>query len=1091
MDTNRTKTGLILTFFVIANAAAGLWLPHLTTENSEHVQLHVTEHEADIRERRSTSSLPTGLDITLYLDGRDVILSLRRIVTSDTTLPVHVLRNGTIVEEILNIEKESGFYEDASKESLLLLQRQGSRGSKNLFTLFGTFLSGSDRYIIQQSNNITTEDDDIPHVVTKMPGKALGYTDDVIIPEKLFYKKRTRSAVTRSKRQVKQYYIELYMVTDFSVYTFWKNKATGTSSQRDLEAKQSIRTFFSYVLYGIDQRYRSITDQTYTLRVVSPGLLILDRSEDASMTELNKVTSSPRDILGSNTALDAFTKWENSQTGLPQRDHTMLFTNYDIVTGSGTGNDGAGIAYVEGLCSNKAHSVVEDQVNPFTMTTAAHELGHSLGASHDGSGNTCSGENNYIMAAVNSVAAAPELIQNMFKFSSCSKADFTAFINKLNRNNNNCMTQTNPSSAPPSIDKPMAEVYSPDEICVLTEGEGSFVCRSIQNYSTLCAIMYCKAPGTSHCYTVLPPEGTSCGRGKVCEAGKCVSSPNAPLVPDNCPLGDQPGIISPYAATCSAIITTSPSRCYGSSFVKNCCESCASIYTGIKGCEYGDQASNCDASLCQFYDAENRQLCCESCGTSVRKTTTTTTKKVTTTPTTTTTKSTKSVFSTTAPTDKPNTVFPTRSTVSSSSGTHAMPTEQEESSDAVAIGVGVGISLVIMIIIAVIILFILYKQGNKYIRKQSKSSNNAYDNIGFVKPSSEVAIPHHPPPRRENSKQSPVRPLPLPKHHDGEVVRPPNLNLDHSGDAVDPQPNEIDGYMTPNGVSVKTISNGVHYTAPDKPTFNLELLKHKLQSNHPRNLSVGSNGDSPNSQRKPKHYRRSGAVNANRIGSSNMEGHVNESKEEPQSSRNNENLNRNENRGLTQNNNQAYESLDNGVVETETYNEISEVINRFNQGAQNNDQTRDTDTNTSKVSRPNPLLPPKPRPRSSVNSDNKPELNLSCPKVPLRPRSHKNTDENVSSDHHPEVALKPTAKSNDIKSKLNDLISAENRTGVNACHTKDSTSIENNLRKTSNDQVKKKPTRPKPPTRPPMRPVPRRQLAQDNPSFEKDNSVAI
>ena len=35
-----------------------------------------------------------------------------------------------------------------------------------------------------------------------------------------------------------------------------------------------------------------------------------------------------------------------------------------------------GIAYVESLCSSKSQSLIEDDVSPFTMVTASHELGH-------------------------------------------------------------------------------------------------------------------------------------------------------------------------------------------------------------------------------------------------------------------------------------------------------------------------------------------------------------------------------------------------------------------------------------------------------------------------------------------------------------------------------------------------------------------------------------------------------------------------------------------------------------------------------------------------------------------------------------------
>ena len=55
-------------------------------------------------------------------------------------------------------------------------------------------------------------------------------------------------------------------------------------------------------------------------------ILFIQRAEDAPMTENNKFSSSPRDAIGSNTVLNAFSEWDKTQTRLPNRDHTMLFT---------------------------------------------------------------------------------------------------------------------------------------------------------------------------------------------------------------------------------------------------------------------------------------------------------------------------------------------------------------------------------------------------------------------------------------------------------------------------------------------------------------------------------------------------------------------------------------------------------------------------------------------------------------------------------------------------------------------------------------------------------------------------------------------
>lgn len=51
-----------------------------------------------------------------------------------------------------------------------------------------------------------------------------------------------------------------------------------------------------------------------------------------------------------------------------------------------------------------------------TLKVVAHEIGHNLGANHDGENNTCSSSDNFIMSPVISF----KKIQNIQRFSNCS-----------------------------------------------------------------------------------------------------------------------------------------------------------------------------------------------------------------------------------------------------------------------------------------------------------------------------------------------------------------------------------------------------------------------------------------------------------------------------------------------------------------------------------------------------------------------------------------------------------------------------------------------------------------------------------------------
>lgn len=53
----------------------------------------------------------------------------------------------------------------------------------------------------------------------------------------------------------------------------------------------------------------------------------------------------------------------------------------------------------------------------------------------------------------------------------------------------NCMTATSSSSVKVVTERPMAEVYSPDQICIDNYGEGSYVCRVSFYFVYRCAYL--------------------------------------------------------------------------------------------------------------------------------------------------------------------------------------------------------------------------------------------------------------------------------------------------------------------------------------------------------------------------------------------------------------------------------------------------------------------------------------------------------------------------------------------------------------------------------------------------------------------------
>ena len=322
-------------------------------------------------------------------------------------------------------------------------------------------------------------------------------------------------------------------------------------------------------------------------------------------------------------------------------------------------------------------------------------------------------------------------------------------------------------------------------------------------------------------------------------------------------------------------------------------------------------------------------------------------------------------------------------------------------------------------------------------------------------------------------------------------------------------PNEVDGYETPNGVKVKTISNGVHYTAPDKPKFNFNVLNGEAKNTN--NISKHSN-ESPRTPRKPKHYRRSATSNSsNEIDSSGKESHIFSS--------------HSNNTEFAENKNHMTGALDNTGLGGDTYNEISEVSNKFNL----NQDAYEPISN--RVHKPKPKPPPMPKPRlpanetrSNVESDLKSHLRTPLkPIIPkqrpgtqdtntqadteleshlmtkLKPVTDKFMEKDVatsasSADSKPKVPLKPKPNNVEVKSKLDKLLSVESRVGEKSETAENNMGAQSSV--DSDNHVVDKSKALRPPTRPPMRPVPRRQksdrtAAHENPSFEEDTVVNI
>ncbi|CAL1534764.1 unnamed protein product, partial [Lymnaea stagnalis] len=325
----------------------------------------------------------------------------------------------------------------------------------------------------------------------------------------------------RRRRQTNPiYFIDLVAVVDFRAYTRFL-----TSSVNRTSALLSLLEYYTFIVTGVDLLYQGITTTSYRIRVRLVKVVVAENATFSNFTEQFRQASTPYDTIDSRDGLDAFRGFVSGagSSAVTPYDHAMLFTGFDLTSLSASKNN-LGLAYVGTLCTPEGYStsIVEDLGGFACVYTAAHELGHSISAQHDGDGNSCNYSDRYIMAA--STAPLTEATKlNPWRFSSCSVQYFTTYITSQLATTNSCLTGT--LEVDPSIpevgDSLPGLNYSAQEQCkMLQMNSSSVLCPGLQGYSLnddpsrICTQMFCRIPGTNFCSMYTAARGTVCGDGK-------------------------------------------------------------------------------------------------------------------------------------------------------------------------------------------------------------------------------------------------------------------------------------------------------------------------------------------------------------------------------------------------------------------------------------------------------------------------------------------------------------------------------------------------------------------------------------------------
>ncbi|XP_023932197.1 mucin-5AC [Lingula anatina] len=675
-----------------------------TTEESDRADDDFVFLRPQSQDYGSPEPHPDRLRVSL---NGSLVLDLKKTHVTNMNAPVYVVENGKIHKLELPHVEDTQFYQDGKYLAAMSVTKRSAADGGFERILEGHFTIDGSEFVIgpateeqvrrKRRNADDTEDSGTWHVMHMLKSiDPYAFQNDAIFERNLANQQPLfdSKAVTRHKRATQNLGIELLEVIDYAIYSRYYTTSTGSTEQEKAQkAIEDIRYYFAHIANGIDIRYGNIDDSEFSIYVRLVGYVILKDATSASFIETIKDSQ-----LNSLDGLNAFTTWLNARESaneVPNHDHGMLFTGYELwrnYRSDGTRNTAvAGTAHLNGICGSNKHSINEDFGGFKSITVCAHELGHNLGAWHDGTidgtGDSCPASDQFIMApSVGATSALTHL--NPYYFSSCSIEYFRRRINYLNSNNINCLLNAavhfNDSEWDAYMNLPPGQRYPPHEQCRQIYGPLSYYCGGATADANICVRMFCYNPNEASCSQpsgLRAARGTQCGDNKWCIEGVCTYNSSSPSGRDNCTHGDSLSqVYSNSQATCQTYRSNNDTRgCYTDYFRNLCCLLCLEAYdpTWI-GCEYGDHFSYCatitdPSTQCRgtFSDGTTvQERCCATCG--ERPTTVTATTRVVTTVTEPTT--TSVTESTTAP-ESPTTTETTTESVTTNGPATTLVTE--------------------------------------------------------------------------------------------------------------------------------------------------------------------------------------------------------------------------------------------------------------------------------------------------------------------------------------------------------------------------------------------------------------------------------
>ncbi|XP_060035540.1 A disintegrin and metalloproteinase with thrombospondin motifs 7 [Erinaceus europaeus] len=225
--------------------------------------------------------------------------------------------------------------------------------------------------------------------------------------------------------------------------------------------------------------------------------------------------------------LRSFCRWQKSINTKSDahplhHDTAILLTRKDLCASMNQPCETLGLSHVAGMCQpHRSCSVNEDSGLPLAFTVA-HELGHSFGVQHDGSGNDCEpvGKRPHIMSPQLLYDAAP------LTWSRCSRQYITRF---LDRGWGLCLDDPPAKNTVDFPSVPPGVLYDVGHQCRLQYGAHSAFCEDVDD---VCHTLWCSVGTTCHSKLDAAVDGTRCGENKWCLNGECVPVGSPPMAVD-------------------------------------------------------------------------------------------------------------------------------------------------------------------------------------------------------------------------------------------------------------------------------------------------------------------------------------------------------------------------------------------------------------------------------------------------------------------------------------------------------------------------------------------------------------------------------